>query len=69
MRTTPSQPSTKRSRAHAVQGYLAHIRNSGPLGPYSRTMPRALWWSQGGGHQDKRVLNEVNTLSTIHQLK
>jgi hypothetical protein len=25
------------------------IRNSAPLGPYSRTMPRALWWSQGGG--------------------
>jgi hypothetical protein len=25
------------------------IRNSAPLGPYSRTMPRALWWSYGGG--------------------
>ena len=24
------------------------IRNSAPLGPYSRTMPRALWWSMGG---------------------
>ena len=21
------------------------IRNSAPLGPYSRNMPRALWWS------------------------
>jgi len=21
------------------------IRNSAPLGPYSRAMPRALWWS------------------------
>ena len=21
------------------------IRNSNPLGPYSRVMPRALWWS------------------------
>ena len=21
------------------------IRNSAPLGPYSRTMPRPLWWS------------------------
>jgi len=21
------------------------IRNNAPLGPYSRTMPRALWWS------------------------
>ena len=25
------------------------IRNGLPLGPYSRTRPRALWWSQGGG--------------------
>ena len=25
------------------------IRNCPPLGPYSRTMPRALWKSQGGG--------------------
>jgi hypothetical protein len=24
------------------------IRNSAPLGPYSRTMPRALWKPQGG---------------------
>ena len=26
-----------------VQGYLAH--NSATLGPYSRTMPRDIWWS------------------------
>jgi hypothetical protein len=25
------------------------IRNSAPLGPYSRNMSRALWWSYGGG--------------------
>ena len=25
------------------------IRNSGRLGPYSRTMPRALWLPEGGG--------------------
>jgi len=25
------------------------IRNRFPVGPYSRAMPRALWWSQGGG--------------------
>ena len=25
------------------------IRNSTHLGPYSGTMPRALWWSLGGG--------------------
>ena len=24
------------------------ITNSAPLGPYSRNMPRALWWSWGG---------------------
>ena len=32
-----------------VQGYLVFIRNSGRLGPYSRTMLSALWQSQGGG--------------------
>ena len=25
------------------------IRNTPLLGPYSRTIPRVLWWSQGGG--------------------
>ena len=25
------------------------IRKRLPLGPYSRHMPRALWWSYGGG--------------------
>ena len=25
------------------------IRNTPLLGPYSRTMPRVLWWSEGGG--------------------
>ncbi|KAJ1466751.1 hypothetical protein T484DRAFT_1987665 [Baffinella frigidus] len=28
----------------ALQGYLAH-KKAPPLGPYSRPMPRALWWS------------------------
>jgi len=23
------------------------VRNSAPLGPYSKNEPRALWWSQG----------------------
>ena len=27
----------------AIQGYLAHKRQP-PLGPYSRPMPRVLWW-------------------------
>jgi len=26
-------------------GDTSLIRNSNPLGPYSRTMPRVLWWS------------------------
>ena len=35
---------------HLFQGYRVYrgtslIRNITPLGPYSRTMPRALWWS------------------------
>ena len=25
------------------------MRNIPPVGPYSSTMPRALWWSKGGG--------------------
>ena len=25
------------------------IRNNPTLGPYSRTIPRVLWWSGGGG--------------------
>ena len=28
----------------AVQGYLADKKRT-PLGPYSRTMPRDVWWS------------------------
>ena len=31
-----------------VQGYLTSRKRS-PLGPYSRTTPRALWWTWGGG--------------------
>ena len=27
---------------------ISLIRNSASLGPYSRTVPRALWQSQGG---------------------
>ena len=33
---------------HACRGN-SPIRNSAPLGPYSRTMPRALWNPKGGG--------------------
>jgi hypothetical protein len=36
------------SRAPPLQGYLVW-GPSAPLGPYSRTMHRAPWWSQEGG--------------------
>ena len=32
------------------------IRNCAPLGPYSRIMPRALWWPSGGG---RFIMSEV----------
>ena len=35
-------------RIGRVQGYLAHKKPL-TLGPYSRPMPRALWWFYGGG--------------------
>ena len=31
-----------------LQGYLAQEKCPPPLGPYSRPMPRTLWWSYGG---------------------
>jgi len=43
-------------RCHHQEGLLPSeyrgtslIRKSAPLGPYSRSIPRALWWSWGGG--------------------
>ncbi|KAJ1470203.1 hypothetical protein T484DRAFT_1980610 [Baffinella frigidus] len=35
-------------RARPVQGNLAH-KKPPPSGPYTRAMPRALWWPYGGG--------------------
>ena len=32
------------------------IRNRAPVGPYSRAMPRALWWSWGGGSRSDCAL-------------
>ena len=32
-----------------LQGYLAHKKHPPLLGPYSRTIPRVLWWSFRGG--------------------
>jgi len=34
---------------HLMGRGISLIRNSAPLGPYRRTMPRALWWPLGGG--------------------
>jgi len=40
-------PGLRRSSSSHVASYTGAslIRNSAPLGPYSRTMPRPLWWS------------------------
>ena len=40
--------SKARAREEPYRG-TSLIRNRRPLGPYSRTMPRALWGSWGGG--------------------
>ena len=37
------------------------IRNSAPLGPYSRTKHRALWWPSGGW---RFLMNEVALYTT-----
>ena len=36
------------SHGEAYRG-ASLIRERAPLGPFSRTMPRAIWWSYGGG--------------------
>ena len=49
-----SEEPLRLSNLPSLQGYLAHNDPPPPLlGPYSRTMPRALWGSQGmGGSYD-----------------
>ena len=42
------KPQTRHPCPYILQGYLAH-KKLRPLGPYSRTMPGALWWPLGGG--------------------
>jgi len=34
---------------HSTCRSTSLIKNRAPLGPYTRTMPRAVWWSLGGG--------------------
>ena len=47
-RTEPEALKSITLKARPYRG-TSLIRNSAPLGPYSRNMPRALWWSYGGG--------------------
>ena len=39
----------KRAEESVCYRVTSLIRNCLLLGPYSRTMPRVLWWSWGGG--------------------
>ena len=48
-RQIPNQVITEPDCKDAEHRGTSLIRNSTPLRPYSRTMPRALWWSLGGG--------------------
>ena len=45
---SPETPKHQTPTLLRLQEDLAHIK-SADLGPYSRAMPRALWWSWGGG--------------------
>ena len=47
-RVVGEPPRSSHRREKAAYRGTSLIRNSPPLGPYSRYMPRALWWSQGG---------------------
>jgi hypothetical protein len=38
-----------RGHGHIRDRGTSLMKNNPSLGPYSRLMPRALWWSQGGG--------------------
>ena len=44
---TPQDASSEEIPQDVYRG-TSLIRNGAPLGPYSRNVPRALWWSQGG---------------------
>ena len=41
--------STSLPEIHIMYRVTSPIRNIATLGPYSRTVPRALWWSWWGG--------------------
>jgi len=44
----PPPPHREPGSLKTIHGYLAYKKPS-PVGPYSRTMPRLLWWSYRGG--------------------
>ena len=45
----PIRTVTLRIPTRQIYRCTSLIRNTHLLGPYSRTMPRAPWWSWGGG--------------------
>ena len=51
-----------------VQGYLAHKNPPPLLGPYSRTIPRVLWWSNGGGavSYEQGTPVEIEVMCALH---
>jgi len=53
-----------------LQGYFAHEKPR-PLGPYTRTMPRALWWRYGVGQflMSEVPLQPLTLEENMHYLK
>jgi len=45
----PTRPPLHPRRLRDLYRVTSFTRHSAPLGPYIRTMPRAQWWSLGGG--------------------
>ena len=55
-------------RMSEVQGYLAHTKQS-PLGTYSRTMPRALWYTVVLGGWAVFLMSEVPLYEMCRRLE
>ena len=58
----PKEMPLARHRCDTSHIVTSLIRNSDPLGPYSRTIPRVLWWSQGG---ELFLMSEVPLYRTL----
>ena len=67
--TTPARPGRRRlPRRSRPYRDTSLIRNTFLVGPYSRTMPKALWWSWGGWavpYERGTPVPRVSTLSTV----